>query len=479
MRRFVLVLSIAFRNLGRNRRRTAIAGAAIAVGVSMCIASFGVMDGMSRDMVRSITEVELGHIEVHAPGYSSRPKLDLSFDRAAARAASARATPGVQAVSRRVRAFALASSGHASAGVELMGVDPREEAAESHLDRRIARGAYLPPAPTPWPAANELSAADRALDEQLTARATEAAASEIDALGGAAAPAPSAAPTRGLDETRRFLSALSPGPSRPPPLLLGDKLARRLGVKPGATVDLMTNDLGGDPVDVAFRVVGLVHTGDGALDGNRAIGHLADVQRLLRLGDRAHELALRVEDASAAPQVARAVREVPGLRGLSVKSWQELRPDVVAMVKSNTAFTAIMVVIIFFVAAIGVADTILMAVFERRRELGVLKAVGMRPAAIVLMIAAETGLLGAGAALVGLGIGVSIDLLLARFGIPLGGLSGFTLAGASIPPEIHAVLTAEGALAPVGIMLVMAVLASLWPAIVAARTEPALALGDR
>ncbi len=472
-----LVFAIAFRNLGRNRWRTAIAGAAVAVGVSMCIASFGVMDGMSSDMVRSITEVELGHVEVHAPGFSSRPRLELSFDQAAQRAAIAAATPGVRAVSLRVRGFALASSAHASAGVELVGVDPAREAAESRLDRRVTSGSYLPATPTPWPKAQELSTAERALDEKLTAQAAAAAANEIEALGsGRESPDP---PELSRDETRRLLTALSPAPAAPPPILLGDKLARRLGSKVDATVDLMTNDSGGNPVDVVFRVIGVVHTGDGALDGTRAVAHLADVQRLYGLGDRAHELALSLEDASQAREIARSLAREPAFRGLVVKTWQELRPDVVAMVKSNGAFTAIMVAIIFVVAAIGVADTILMAVFERRRELGVLKAVGMRPLAIVLMIATETALLGAGASFVGLGVGVGIDLLLGRYGIPLGGLSGFTLAGASIPPVLHATLTAEGALWPVGLMLLMAILASLWPAAVAARTEPALAMGDR
>lgn len=103
----------------------------------------------------------------------------------------------------------------------------------------------------------------------------------------------------------------------------------------------------------------------------------------------------------------------------------------------------------------------------------------MRPAAIVLMVATETLLLGIGASLVGLAMGIGIDLVLGRWGIPLGGLSGFSLAGASIPPVLHASFTERGALVPVALMVVMALLASLWPAVVAARIEPAVAMKDR
>jgi ABC-type lipoprotein release transport system permease subunit len=209
------------------------------------------------------------------------------------------------------------------------------------------------------------------------------------------------------------------------------------------------------------------------------VGNISDVRRFFALPDRAHELSVRLANPSDAGDIAKTLARLPGYQGLDVKTWAELRPDVVAMVQTNTAFTAMMVAIIFAVAAIGVADTILMAVFERRRELGVMKAVGMRPGAIIVMIATETFLLGLGAALVGLGFGVGVDTILGRWGIPLGHLSGFSLAGAAIPPVLHAALTLEGALLPVLMMLVMALLASLWPAFVAARVQPVVAMSER
>ncbi len=483
-RRFGLLLAIAWRNLGRNRRRTLIAGVGIALGVGMCIASFGVMDGMSSDMVRSITDVQLGHIQVHERGFSARPKLELAFDKAETRTRSAEHTRGVEAVSPRVLGWALASTQRQSTGVQLVGVDPAREAKVTKLDRRITKGHYLPQAPTPWPAAKKLSTKQKQLDQALTQSETERAEAEIEALGGGSAPAeepaqalPDAQKLRG--STQKLLAELAPKPDSPPPLLLGDKLARKLQAKPGSRVSLMAQDLGGNPINVDFRVVGILHTGDQALDSVRAVGNLADVQRLLGLGDRAHELAIRLANPDNATSVAHALAAEAAFKGLDVKTWSQLRPDVVAMVQANSVMTAIMVAIIFAIAAIGVADAILMAVFERHRELGMLKAIGMRPASIVTMVTTETFLLGLGASLAGGLLGLGIDLYLRSHGIPLGGLSSTTLAGATIPPVLHAAITAEGVLLPLAMMVLMALLAALWPAFVAARTEPVIAMRDR
>lgn len=478
----LLLLSIAWRNLGRNRRRTVIAGSGIALGVGMCIATFGLAEGMNSDMVQSVTDVQLGHVQVHAPGFSTHPKLDLAIDDARARVRAADETDGVQGVSPRAYGWALASTKTGSGALQLVGVDPRREAAVTHLDRRLAAGRYLREKPTPWPKQKPLTAEQRALDRRLTERATERAAAEIEALGGSPAEAPAAESppsNESRDKTRALLERIAPVPDEPPPVLLGDKLARKLHAEPGSLVGLMAQDLRGDPVDVDFRVAGITHTGDSALDTTRAVANLTDVQRFFGLGDRVHEIAIRVGDPDRAAAVSRRLSEEPLFQHLEVKTWKELRPDVVAMVQTNTSMTALLILIVFAVAGIGVADTILMAVFERRRELGMLKAVGMRPAAIVLMVSLETLVLALGASLAGLGLGAAIDLYLARLGIPLGSLGAFTLANATIQPVLHATITAEGLVLPVVFMIGMALLAAVWPALTAARTEPVVAMRER
>src|SRR6478609_6293693 len=91
MSAFSLVLRVAFRNLGRNRRRTLITGAGIAIGVGMCIATFGIVDGLDGDIVRGVTDTEVGHIQVHAADYLTARSLSKTIEDApAATAAIAR-----------------------------------------------------------------------------------------------------------------------------------------------------------------------------------------------------------------------------------------------------------------------------------------------------------------------------------------------------------------------------------------------------
>ena len=76
-----LVIRIAWRNLGRNRRRTLITGAGIALGAALCIGAVGILDGLDLQIVRSVTDGELGHLQVHAPDYMRSRKLKDAFDR--------------------------------------------------------------------------------------------------------------------------------------------------------------------------------------------------------------------------------------------------------------------------------------------------------------------------------------------------------------------------------------------------------------
>ncbi|MGH7296361.1 MAG: ABC transporter permease, partial [Polyangiaceae bacterium] len=75
-----LLVRLAWRNLGRNHRRTIITGAAIVLGVGLCIAMSGLVDGLDADIVASVTDVDLGDVQVHRPGYLERRALSLAID---------------------------------------------------------------------------------------------------------------------------------------------------------------------------------------------------------------------------------------------------------------------------------------------------------------------------------------------------------------------------------------------------------------
>ncbi len=458
---------IAWRNLGRNRRRTLITGAGIALGAAMCIGAIGILDGLDKQIVTSVTDAELGHVQVHTPEYLRSRKLRDGFDLGDLVPAIEHA-PHVVGVAPRIYGWGFAAKDTQSAGVQLMGVDPAREPAVTTL----LAGKMLSATPTPWKKAQPLTEEQRAKDAALTKAATDAAISEIDNLA-----APSGPDATVRDETRSLLAQLAPRPDAPLPALLGVGVARKLRVSPGDIIDVISQDANGVQVDVELRVVGTLKTSNDALDRTRIVMNWRDLQRMLGLDARVHELAIRVDDPERATQVAVALHRMAPLEKLDVEAWTQLRPDALAIVGANDALSATLVFLIFLVAGLGVTNTMLMSILERKREFGVLKALGMRPAMLMGMVVAETVFLATVAASIGLLAGLGLDELLVHFGLHTSSAS-FSLAGANVSSVLHAAITAKGLFLPVAALIGMALVAALYPAISAARVQPAVGMRD-
>jgi ABC-type lipoprotein release transport system permease subunit len=497
---------LAWRNLGRNRRRTLITAMGLALGTMLCVTTYGLMDGMLLSMVDALTRFELGHMQVHHPRYLERRTLELTLPGAAALAKKLTADPQVVATAPRVHGFALASKRRKSRGVQLLGIDPARERQVTALHQQLKAGAFVEDAPTPWPAGRKLSDRERAKDRKLTARAEKRVLDELDGLEGLDDGSPAKAskaskasksvpaPTNDRDLRRDSLKlavSLAPPPKRPPRVVIGRSLARTLRAKVGDTLFLVGSAVNGGSAEVKVRVHGVLATGTEAYD-RRIYMHIRDLQRFVRLDEgRVHELAARLRDSGKAQRVASRLRatlgaaatcapELPDHRcgGAILQSWDEIRPDMRGMIDVSRAGSMVMVIIVLFIAVLGVVNTMLMAVFERTRELGVLKAIGMRPSRILRLIIVETVLLALVAAVVGTALGLGLDLLLMRYGIDLTGLTSTSMAGIAIDPVLRAAITPEGLFVPAAVLVVGSLFASLYPAIRAARLRPAVGMRD-
>jgi len=477
---------LAWRNLGRNRRRSVITGLALAIGVSLSVASFGLIDGTSASLLRSLTRYDLGHVQVHTRRYQATRKPEELISGYARAAAALRAVEGVIGASGRVYGYALTSRGQRSAGLEIVGVDPRLEPTVTELQRRIVRGRYLEPDPTPWPQGRSLSAEERARDEALT-RAVEAGAlAELDALeplGPAEGGAPAARPARPasaseLAATRELAEIQAPAPRRPPRVILGAVAARILRVGVGDVVHVSARSLDGSMRDADVEIIGLFETGTAQID-RRMLLHLADLQHLGGLGDRVHEIAAVIDDPDRAPEIAATIASRLGAPELLVRPWNQIRPDIQQVVDSSRASTMVMIVIIFFVSALGVINTMLMSVFERTREFGVLKAIGMARRRIFGLIVAEAAVLVVVSALLGTGLGLCVDLYMVHHGIDLSSVTGgLSVGGVGLQPVLHGAITLEGLLLPTIILSIICVAASTYPAVRAARLRPAIGMRE-
>ncbi len=512
---------LAWRNLGRNRRRTLITATALALGTALSVGTYGLMDGMLVSMLDTLTRYDLGHLQAHRKGYLGEPTLDRTLPGTGAIARRMRADPQVVGVAPRVLGFALASKASRSRGVQIVGVDPRRERNVTSLQERIKKGRYLSDEATPWPLGRALNADERREDEALTQRAKAKVTDELDALeslddddtkggkGGKGtkgargtksnSPVEPSKPVKALADasdlaalspsSKSALSAasiraqtlalarrLSPPPKRPPEVIIGKTLAKTLRATVGSELYLVGQAVDGASADLRVKVRGIFETGTETYD-RRVYIHLVDLQHLLHLGRRIHEIAARLAAHADARRVAKRLRG-HAAAGVAIQSWDEIRPDMKQMIDLSRASSMLMVFIILFVAVLGVINTMLMSVFERTRELGILKAIGMSGFRVLSLIVVETLLLALVAAMVGTILGLGLDLILMHVGINLTGLTETSMAGVALDPVLRAAITAEGLFVPAIVLLVSCLLASIYPALRAARLRPAIGMRE-
>lgn len=256
-------------------------------------------------------------------------------------------------------------------------------------------------------------------------------------------------------------------------VLIGDGLASSVGLGVGDELIAVTQAADGSLGNDLYTVRGVVHTGSTAMDRAGVYMHLQDAQRLLVLPDQVHQILVlgtrddRVEDLAA---------EVEGLAGpdLDVRTWREASPQTAQMMGMQDVSAFIMLGFVFSVAAFGVLNTMLMSVFERTRELGVLKALGIRPWRLVVLVLVESLFLAALAGGIGLVLGGLLDAWLVVYGVDFSGTleEGFDFAGVSFEPVFKGLVRPHMIALCVLALFVVALLASMWPALRAAALQP-------
>ncbi len=267
----------------------------------------------------------------------------------------------------------------------------------------------------------------------------------------------------------RWLEAPLAGRSRP--MILGSGVARRLEVDLGHEVSFVGQAADGSIAAELFTVTGILETGADELDGQVALIRLDDAQALLVLGRRVHRLVGLAESLNKIEAVRRGVALEPGLRFMS---WSEVMPTLERTIRSDRAGLWIFLFIILAVVVLGVTNTMMMAVLERTREFGVMKALGASPGRVVGLVVGESAWISFFGVLFGLGLGVVLVLIVRKWGISFGD-EPLTYGGVVIK-VMRAELNLVGALFCPLLIFFSGLAAGLLPALRAARLKPAEAL---
>lgn len=264
-------------------------------------------------------------------------------------------------------------------------------------------------------------------------------------------------------------------------LVLGDDLAKRLKVEVGAELVAVTQAADGSLGNDLYTVVGVVDTGVPALDRGAAFIHRETLGELLALQDKAHELVVLADSreparlAEVQPRVEAALASQLAL----VRTWSEVDPTSTQLFAMQSVSNGILLFLFFGVSAVGVVNTLLMSVLERTKELGVMRALGMRPGEIIQLVMAEALILATLAIAIGLvGAGL-LNAYLVVVGLDLSVQGeGFAMANMTFDPIIKGKLEADAIWQPVVGVFLFSVFAAIWPATRASRLRPVDALRE-
>jgi ABC-type lipoprotein release transport system permease subunit len=254
-------------------------------------------------------------------------------------------------------------------------------------------------------------------------------------------------------------------------ILLGKRLADDLGLTVGDDVSLTVINADNQPEEAIFALRGIFASGVAVYDEASVMMPLARAQTFARTGERASIVVILLADQQEAGRVAAALAS-PTVKALT---WEDLNAFFLEMMGTAMSFYYILDGIVMLIVAVIVANTLLMAVFERIREMGILAALGMKGRQIMQMMLFEATILSLFGVMIGVGLGVLGVLLLTQNGFPLGDMAT-VVSTIALSNEMRARLVPETIFWLSVWTLLIALLASLYPAWFAARLEPVEAL---
>ncbi len=257
------------------------------------------------------------------------------------------------------------------------------------------------------------------------------------------------------------------------PIVIGDKLAQKLKVKLRSKIVLTMQDSEGDITAGAFRVAGIFKTTSTRFDESSLFVRSTDLNRIVGMENQIHEIAMLLHDFEDVDGVAsRLQAQFPQLK---IETWKDLAPELEYMGTMMAQMSLIVMIIIMIALLFGIVNTMLMAILERTRELGMLMSVGMNKSRVFLMIMLETVFLSIVGGIVGTVVTIATIAYFAKIGIDL---SNFATGLESFGYEAIIYPTIDPLFYPVVAVMVIltAIVAAIYPAYKALTLNPATAI---
>ena len=315
------LLAIAARNISRNKRRTVLNMIALTIGMSIMIVSLGWVRGYFTTLYDAMIELDTGHVQILHREYldeARRVPLDLLVEGYGELRASLLEVDGVEHVGARVEFELEMGNGREFMPMRGRAVEPGREREITTIERFIVGGRYL----------------------------GGSEGNPVEADGGAR-------------------------------VVIGRDAADMLGVGPGDTVLLRVRDRHGAPNTASAEVAGVFSTGYPLFDRRLVLTELSYADWLLRLESGVTHVVLGLRDARHPGRVAEALNAILPDR-LEAHRWQRFARTMVAAVEADIGAFAILMAVLFMLILLGILNSMSMAVRERGREIGTMRAIGLK-----------------------------------------------------------------------------------------------------
>jgi len=423
--RLPMLVFMAWRNLWRNSVRSALTVGALAGSLVLLILYLALVSGMTRQMVAHATDLSIGHLQLHRQAFVDDQDLYATLPwglmtRIEADVAGVHVAP-------RLYASALASAADTSNGVLIKAVDPQREPRVTRLLGAIRRGT-----------------ADLGLAE------------------------PGA---NGLPRHK---------------VLVGAQLAKNMKLAPGDELVLVTQAADASIGNALYQVAGVLKPVDPGFDRTGVLMSIEAYRALMVLDDGFHELAVTLDDVTRLDavqselkaSVARftAASPLDELGGPAiVRNWRQIVPALADMLQLYDSVVWIIGLIVVALAALGMLNTMLMAIHERTREFGLLRAIGMHKGWLLAMVMLESLGLALVSAVVGGALGLGLVKGLLKDGIDLSASipDGFDMVGVVIDPVLAMSFEPMQLLGACAMVVGVSMLAALIPSWRVMRVKPA------
>ena len=323
-----MLFSIAWKNVWRNKLRSLIVIISITIGLLGGLFYLAFSNGMVQHQIGASIQTEISNIQLHNPKYLINDEITFTISRPNEKISKILEIDEVKAAASRIKSMAMVSSANSGTGVAVYGINVESEKAISDLHTKLIDGSYF--------------------------------------------------------ETKMRN-----------PIVIGNKLAEKLKVKINSKVVITIQDFNGNITYGAFKVAGIFKTHNTMYDQANVFVLREDLVKHISFPeDKTSEIAVLLTHNDFTEIVDAKIKtlfsEEIGSEILVVRSWGVINPILKMLNEMTIQFTMIFVIIILVALSFGIVNTMLMAIMERVREIGMLMAIGMSKGRVFLMIMMET-----------------------------------------------------------------------------------------